>query len=806
MDLELRLAALANLVSIKTDEVERRLLDELNRVETVLQNDTDYEALSAALKTLAVLSPRFHARVIPILGDFVRSVPARALTYGGEPVPESRHRYWSVSHLIRESIDVPRSVRFVHMEQYLELLFHLWGSDDVDVRGKADRTLEGLAEFDLNIFYGERGVGALPQAQIVKYLAKFENEQLLLRADVILKMLRKVLAPSIEGHTWTYSSVNIRRGGIPAGGGVAEMRADAIGLLKRMFNLDDGLDYRKRVLNVLGTAMRRDSPVSNADAAAMFDRDVLDVLRFLRDRVAVETLPLIQTIERDAYWNYHHATSTQIENAALEVRNAIAQRPDYSIYRQLIGFEGVHGVWEDLKRSGKAWNFNDDERKNAAAQYVEDINDSNYAVWRDRILEFSKTRSDDMATFPVYYEFLRAIGQKRPGLALDLVQNHQDVMAPFLIALLRGLWSSESKAETEAVAQKWLADHRHLAGLAKSLNVDDQPRLDLLIRVIQEADKSDDTNAIIEAMGVAARQYANGFADAKDAFLQGMRALSKRRNAHWANVSWFSRDIQKLVEAMEPAERDEVLESMEPLPALTYQAEEILFSIGQRDPQALLNHLMVRVRMELACAQHAQQDDSDLDLAVRFEAIPDSLHSLDKLLSNMPEKLLLAVRMEFKTENVGIFQFSSAARLIVAVFPAFEQPLQDQLLSYVQRENLADTEFVVAILRAYSGKDAILPICKEVVKVVPERSDAWSEIAAAIETTGVVYGESGVVNAYEAKRDEIAHWMNEENSRVRAFAAWLIEGLDQMIVQERQRTEESIALRKHKYGAGDDEA
>lgn len=804
MDIELRLAALSNLVSVQTDEVERRLLAELKSVESVLQTGTDYDELSVALKTLAVLAPRFHARVIPMLVDFVRLVPTRTLTQGNGPIPASWRKYRSASHLIREAIDVPRSVRFVHTDRLLDLLLELWSSDDEEVRGKAERTLEALGEFDLNLFYGERGLGVRPQAEIVAYFANFEDGLLFERATVILKMLSKVLSPSIEGHTWTFSSLTISRGSIMGMGGVAQMRAAAIALLKRMYTLNNNVPYRRSVLNALNAATRRERVIGDAETLAMFDRDALDVLNFLRDRVAIEELPLVQAIEHHAYWNYYHAASPAVADAALEVRDVIDRRAEYQVYKQLIGFEGIHGAWEELKRSETAWDYSDDKRKQAAAQYVDEVSDENYTVWRDRILEFSRTRSNDMASFPVYYEFLKSIGMKRPRLALELVKEYQEVMKPFLIALLRGLWSSERKADVEAIAQQWITDHVNLACLAKSLNVDDQPRLDLLSRVISGADHVGDTTAIVEAMGVAVRQYGLGHAEAKAVFMQAMRIVARRHDAIWASVVWFNRDFGKLAEAMEPTERAEVLASIAPLAKLDYQSEEVLYAIGQQDPQVLLDFLMARVREERA--RDIRTRDAEIDEKDRFEAIPYSLYKLDKLLFNMPEALLSAVRREFNAETAGMFQYDGGVRLIKAVFQDFEQPLQEQLLTYVQKGMPEDIQFVVAILRAYGSAVPILSICKEIIKLVPERSSFWNEVAAAVETTGVVSGEYGMVLAFEGTRDQIKPWLDDDNPRVRAFAAWLTENLEQLIFSERQRAEESLALRKHKYGVGKDEA
>ena len=63
-----------------------------------------------------------------------------------------------------------------------------------------------------------------------------------------------------------------------------------------------------------------------------------------------------------------------------------------------------------------------------------------------------------------------------------------------------------------------------------------------------------------------------------------------------------------------------------------------------------------------------------------------------------------------------------------------------------------------------------------------------------------------MVHAYEAKRDEIVPWLDDDDARVRAFSSWITESLEQLIVSERQRAEEGLALRKHRFGVGKDEA
>lgn len=806
MDLKLRLAALSKLMDNKSEAVEHRLSEEFRRVEDLLGHGTDYDELWGALKILAVLAPRFHGAVLPLLVSFVHSIPSRPLTHGGEPIPASRLRYRSAGHLIREAIDVANPVRYLYIEIVVDFLLELSRTDEEEVRGKAVRALEALAKFDLDIFYGDRGLGAQPQARIVTHLAKLNTNQLVANAGVIFGVLRNVLSPSMEGHSWTYSSLTISRSAITNGAGIAEMRADAIALLKRMYPLNEAIRYRKNVLNTLDSAIRRERPVVDADTALMFERDALIVLDFLRGLVATETLPLVQTIEHQAYWDYYHAASPAIESAALAVRDALATHTEYQIYKQLIGFEGIFGEWEELRRSESAWDYTDAKRHAAARQYLEEINAATYEQWRDRILEFSETRSDDLATFPVYYEFLESIGRERPRLALELVTAHTEVMSPFLIALLRGLWASAQSADIESIVDRWIADGVHLMEIAKSLYKVGSSRLDTLYSVIARSTTLDDRDPILHVMGVAASLYAEGSEPAKAIFMQGLRELAKHDDARWANVVWFSRDFRSLVGAMTPSERAEVLASLATLPELGYQAEEILFAIAEQDVQSVLDYLVGRLKRarERPTQNHDAGSDADALEDTKFEAVPYDLHKLDKQLAKVPAALLWALRRDFDEEAHGLFTYRGA-RLIKAAFPEFGEPLDGLLLKFVKGGREEDIAFVLGVLRVYEGSAVILDVCKAIIKVIPERSKLWNEVAACIESTGVVSGEYGMVDAFERKRSEIAAWQYDDDPRVQAFAQWLTESLVRLIDSERQRADEDLALRKYKFGEGKNE-
>lgn len=72
-----------------------------------------------------------------------------------------------------------------------------------------------------------------------------------------------------------------------------------------------------------------------------------------------------------------------------------------------------------------------------------------------------------------------------------------------------------------------------------------------------------------------------------------------------------------------------------------------------------------------------------------------------------------------------------------------------------------------------------------------------------LDRTGVVSGEDGFVKEYIQKVNNIEPRLEDENNNVRQFAERFTEIMEMRVIQEKQRAEERIELRKHQYGDDD---
>ena len=131
----------------------------------------------------------------------------------------------------------------------------------------------------------------------------------------------------------------------------------------------------------------------------------------------------MQKLEHDVYWRYYHSISDEVRSSALDIRDMLLENTEFQIYRHLIGFESIFEDWEASLTEPRDFSKIDEERKAAAQVYIESITDKNWSDWRQRIINFCQVRSNDMATFPAFYDFLGLFANSHPEYAFELVRD-----------------------------------------------------------------------------------------------------------------------------------------------------------------------------------------------------------------------------------------------------------------------------------------------------------------------------------------------------------------------------------------------
>jgi len=794
MDFDLRIKALAQLAKSETESARSALRDELKEVAATLATETDHDLLEQGLAVLEVIGDRFSSEATTTLLGFVGDVEQRRITYAFQASAYASEiaKYQNARTLIVRAIEVLLRMRYLETTLILRALMKLTHHPAREVSGKAISGLKDMARYDLRVFYGDEvqmGIGARPQLAIVQELERLPSKELKDYLFAILALAEGLLSPTIEGTSWTYNTVTLSRGATPALPTVSQVRARTVTLLKRIYRLAETIGERLRVLSVLNDATRPSHAGSTDEGAGnMLAQNAVEVLQFYADLVKSEALQIVQKIEANSYWIFFHSNKPEVQAAADTVRRALAENDEYHIYRVLIGFEGVFGDWAQLRDSQTYLEDKDRFREEKAAEFAESINSQNYAEWRARILDYAKTESNYLATFPIFFKILEAFAVAQPALAQRFIREDVREIAAFLIPILRGLWVGQQK-EVRRLLEEWIKEGQYLGQIAGLFL--DNPALDrqLVVGALKRAIELDDQAAVRTVLSVAVSNYSPDKPFLlKELFFPSLEFLTDRSNPEWIFDFWFRRQARSVVGDLDEAGFKLLLNNLALIDKIDYHAEEILYLIAGKAPGLVLDFLCNRLTWE------ARNRETRPD----FEAIPFAWHKLNEPLSKRPKDAVQAVRGQYDGD-FGMFAFRGA-RLLKNIFPEFPLEFRDELLALIREGGERNLDVVLAVLRNYEGQPFIHDVCKAVIKAVPIDSEYRTEVAIALESTGVVAGEYGLAEAYERKIKEIKDWLTDPDEKVQEFARWYSSNLEQRIVGERKRVDEEIALRKHRYG------
>jgi hypothetical protein len=801
MDIDTRLKALTRLARSPTDGAKTVLQKEVDQVERSLTTHHDYDLLRQNLSVLDAIGYRFSTSAVSIVEHFISTIEGRELDYSEQEKSFVRDisKYKNAHTLIVQAIEVLGGLRYLETSKVFQALLRLTAHISEKVRRKALDALDALAGYNIDVFYGydrQGGIGAKPQMVVIDELDQLSDLELKTYFQAILGILRRLLSPTMESTSWSYKTITFSRGVTPLVPDVSQIRFRSIQLLKRIYSLASTISERLATIDVLhGATGVHGLNTVDEQVSSMIMRDTSEVLAFYGQLIETADLQSVQRIESHSYWIYFHAHRDEIKAKAREIERAIADYSEYQIYRVLVGFDGIFGDWSEVAKSERNFGAIDEMRRRRASQFAASITVQNYEEWRRRILAYAKTESDDLATFPTFYHFLEKFAKAQPTLALTLVSNDAGAIDRFLIPLLRGLWEGPEQSATRAVIEAWVDREesnrgRHLFSATKLFLSNEKLDIELLKRLLARAAELKDLATVRQVVAVAITNYRDGQAVIlNDLFLPALAILTQERDATWIFDAWFRREVRDVFAVLDDAGIELILQNLRSLPKIDYHAEEVLCPIAERKPENVLSFLRDRINIEIETRrEHAEE----------FEAVPFEFHKLRDPLARVPHLAVRLIRELFEKDG-SLFAFRGG-RLLKNLFPTFSLQFEAELLKLVRAGGDANYSFVVGVLRNYEGEVFIHQLCKEIVRSIPADSPLRTEVAIALETTGVVSGEFGFVEVYERKRREVLEWLTDPDERVQEFAKWYITTLEHMRDAEQKRAEENVALRKFRYG------
>jgi hypothetical protein len=801
MDIKLKQTALQNLAKTAGEVAETAIRKESAKIIAVLQCETKYDHIVDQLELLDTIAYRVYEETVSAIRALLERLENLELTYEeipGYPVERLRE-YQNNYSLMIKALEVLEHIRYYKPSEILDIFFDYSCHTNESVAKQATNGIEKLAGYNLDVFYGDgknwHGLGWEPQEKVIKKITSFDETQKQKYFFAIIVACEQILSPTISGTTSTYKTVTWRTGAVPAKGGVKQIRKKALDELQSLYALAKDVEQKKAVLNTMQTATHFPHTCEYGDdVRAMIIENTIIVVEFMKAAVVFDDMPLMQKIEHDTYWLFYHkgALDKNIHKVALEIRDKLYADKEYQKFRILIGFESIFHDWEKGEKESDDYESERKFRETEALKLAETINTASYKDWKGRIINCASIESNDMATFPYFGKFLEHFSKTSPTLALQLLSEASDQLGNFIIAILCGVVETERKGDVYSLIENWCDEGKYLFSLARFFEYSPDTNEKLLKKILDMAIVSNDLNTLNQIISSVSAQYNKENKHLiKKLFLPALEKLTVHKNSRWIFGFWYRKQRGDILADMEVAEHKAILDNMFWLQEVDYHAEEILCAIAKQSPELVI---------QFFCKRFSREEDKEYK--ARYYAMPYNFYKLSEPLSQQPV-LAVDTVLAIYDGDYGLFVYRGA-RLLKNIFPNFPPEFQQKLFEVIQSKEEKDLHFVMAILRNYDGNPVIHNVCKKIIKILPDGSNLTKEFSIILQSTGIVRGEYGFVEAYKQKIEEIQSWLQDESPRVKRFAQNYVASLEKHIEYEQKRADEDIVLRKHQYGAEED--
>lgn len=787
MDNETKHKILRQLGQTRGDKALAAIQREFEKAKEALEIKNDYYGLQEILTQLSFYAFRVPEESIGVVKRFIDKVTKTPFV-----ILDQDYFYLDTDEaqatLGAQAIEVLEPIRYLDLPEILEVLVAASGSDIEFIRKRALEALRKCAKYDIEIFYSggnHTGLGYRPQLDVIGFLEAQSGHITDVTIEALLILAGELLSPKMEGTSWDYETVTWSSGTVTANDELRSIRARTLAFIFRQYEFELTVASRRQIISTAFSATELPRGEYSSELQGIIEADTLAVFDWVKSIILFETYPVLQKLEHDVYWRFYHGITDVIKASALEIRDLLAANSEYQIYRNLIGFESIFEDWEASRTQDRGFEKIEEDRRAAANSYVKSITDETWPIWCARIIRFSETRSNDMATFPMFYEFLHNLALTHAPFALELVRDRRDKIEPFTIPLFRGLLNGPLSDDFKSFALRLAESGEDLIALTKMFLGNGDIDTDILDAVLHSAVETSDEFALSELLHLAGASYeTNPRLAVERLFVPAIEALNALGNTNWVQHIWHQRQMRTLVANLDADTLTLLLTALETTETISYNVEELLKAVAEQNPDVVVDLFGRRIG--------AAEGTSSID------AIPHSFHGLTEPLSRHPNMIVEKVK-KWDQHDSPLFQFRGG-RLIAITFPEFDQGLEAALMPLAASGNESDAKFVLGVLRNYHGERFVHALCRQLVIAHHDDKRLMTDVMIALQTTGVVMGEFGMAEAYARKASELKYWLSDDEAVVREFSEYYIKQLGQQEMQERLRAEEFIELRKHKFG------
>lgn len=621
-------------------------------------------------------------------------------------------------------------------------------------------------------------------------------------APLAITIACKTLQSHIEGTTWTSNSMTISQGAIAYSKALEEARRKVIKVIATYAEsvvADDKL-LRSAVEPLFAAGDQPRHGVASAEVAAMIYSDLAFAIERIAQFASKASLNSRQHIERKLlrYWQWYKSLPQHLASAAdvisahgqfaknmTQLRDSLNSDEQFLAFKTIVGYQSVFPhEWEEYSMD---FDQRESIRRQLQQELADDITNENWSDWKSLLATVAQVQSDNLLTFPPYEEFLSLLADRHKNLAFDLLADRETMPGRTIRPIAQALLSGDLRREVEDLVNQWLEEGLFVQEIADLITYSNNMNASIVRKTAQRAIEDRNKIACVSLLAAAIKHFGDDRAFWRDQVFFPCLEVAKQANAHyWMQRHWDKGGEDSLFLNLNEAQTKALLEALVEYPQIDYELEQILQLIASKDHRMVLEWL--GDRLEIAAGMSRAE----------YDPIPFAFHSMHKILQPHVDDLI-AVMREWR-ERREVIRSWHISDFLRRVYPNFEEPLPTKLLAMAIVADVNDLALIASSLRGYKGREELLPILREVLASDAANDEIEEDVAAVIREAGVVSGEFGHAQAYQAKAEMLKPWLEDSNERVSAFAITMIHEFEQRIADENRRARESIAMRRLQHG------
>ncbi len=695
------------------------------------------------------------------------------------------------------AVGILDTLRYVDIEATFHALIAMYKEEqDREVRKQIVDVINHLAKYELNIW---EQAGPYVQGVLADVIGRFSQDDLPMLRPIVLTVWRELLGSEMDSASFSADALKINIRALPVFEDIKAIRNRAIDGLIALFDGSFTAGEKREVVSALREATRLPGRASYSNELLLLTlEDTKRITELLTQRATEQPYELLEHLEHGMLYDYWRARqlaadehdksgcqqiAKRIMEAIIAFRDLINADQQYIRYKTLVGYESVFSFhWENEAFDYTAAN---EYRKAQAALYIDEISDETADDWYRLIQRCAATKSNDMATFPIFGEFLHQLSKARPNFALALARRDDVDVLTFLPAILNGLFESEARDKYAELIEDYLGRNAYLTEIARHCCSIKKDAAATVKMVLDRAIAVDEVIAVSQCLIFAIENHdPQGLPLVDNVFVPAIKYLISKRDARWIRGAWYLSEREKFFNELPSEYADLVLENLLALSGIDDDAEYVLTPIAMNRPASVWTFFERRLR--------DKRDRED-----RYEAIPYQFHSLAQPLAKDVDLATATLRKRYRAGD-RMFRFTGGL-LLQAVFPTFTEELASSLNQIVARGSDEDYDFAIHLLENYHGEPPTHEVVKELIERLPENDPKLNRLDICLSNTDAMWGEFGMVEVYRKKKEEISLWQKDSRPKVREFAASYVRSMEQRIASDQRSAEIRKELRKRDY-------